>query len=261
MNTRSSLDRQDSTKYTRRLTAASTTPVSRPADRLKKRQHFKPSVARHLTSRKSLLNTLSQAEQDSLLRRQALIEAGQGHYDDAIKILTHLIDRNPTSATGYNNRGLVYFQSGQSEAAIADYNMALKLNPRLDSAYNNRANYYAAQGELIEAVADYDVAIDLNPGNVRAWINQSITFRELRLYDEAIDNFDIALCLGGLEGHIYAERGRTYHLRGDWNCAIADYQRALTHLPQGGLSKTNPSNRLRLKVEGWLNDLLSPLKS
>lgn len=198
---------------------------------------------------------------DSYLRSSASAKAQQRDYTSAIALLNQLINRHPYNAIDYNNRGLVYFQSGQLNSAIADYDTALRLNPKLANAYNNRANYYAACGQLTAAIADYDCAIDLNPSYVRAWLNRGITLRELGSYEQAIENFDIAEVLGQLEGHIYAERGRTYHLWGDWNCASADYHRALTWLPQNSVSSSEPAERLRLQVETWLNQLLSTLQT
>lgn len=198
---------------------------------------------------------------DSYLRSSASTKAQQRDYTCAIALLSQLINRHPYNAIDYNNRGLVYFQSGQLNQAIADYDTALRLNPKLANAYNNRANYYAACGRLAAAIADYDRAIDLNPSYVRAWLNRGITLRELGRYEQAIENFDIAEVLGQLEGHIYAERGRTYHLWGDWNCASADYHRALTCLPQNSASSSEPAERLRLQVETWLNQLLSALQA
>ncbi len=194
---------------------------------------------------------------DNYLRSFALKLAQQGDYTEAIATLTQLIYRHPHNAIGYNNRGLIYFQSGERQKAFYDYNTALKLNPYLASAYNNRANYYAACGELAVALADYDQAIDLNPSHIRAWINRGITWRDLGQYEEAIENFEVALLFGQLEGNIWAERGRTYHLWGDWNYAIADYRRALTQLPSLDNSKDITSCRLRLQLENWLNELLS----
>jgi tetratricopeptide (TPR) repeat protein len=201
-----------------------------------------------------LVSENGQKQSDQSLRACVQSKAKQGDYLGAIALLTQLISRHPNDAVNYNNRGLIYFQSGQREKAIADYNKALQLNPELDSAYNNRGNYYASVGQLAEALADYEKALDLNAGNIRTWINQAITFRELGLYDLALENLDMAVILGCLEDHIYAERGRTYHLRGDWNCAIADYQRALKELPPSGAS-----GRLRLQVETWMSQLLNPL--
>lgn len=210
---------------------------------------------RRFTTVKLVSETNHKASAQSL-RTAAQSKAKQGDYTGAIALLNQLIRRNPYSAGDYNNRGLVYFQSGQREKAIADYNKALQLNPELDSAYNNRANYYASVGQLAEALTDYEQALDLNPGNIRTWINQAITFRELGLYDLALENLDMASILGGLEEHIYMERGRTYHLRGDWNCAIADYQRAL-----GKLQYSGSSGRMRRKIETWMSQLLKPLSA
>ncbi|MBE9209511.1 tetratricopeptide repeat protein [Nostoc sp. LEGE 06077] len=197
------------------------------------------------------------AVKESYLRSCALKSAKQGDYIQAIALLNELIRRYPHNAADYNNRGLIYFQSGEKQKAFCDYNTALDLNPNLASAYNNRANYYAACGELAAALADYDQAIDLNPRYVRAWINRGITFRDLGQYEEAINNLEIALLFGQLEAHIWAERGRTYHLWGDWNCAIADYRRAMAKLPTLDNSVDISAYRLRLQIETWLNDLLS----
>jgi len=200
-------------------------------------------------------------QSDSYLRAWAAKKAQYGSYAEAIALLSQLLRRDPQNAIDYNNRGLVYFQAGLFHQAIADYNKALELNPRLAKAYNNRANYYAACGNLPAAIADYDQALDLNPSYVRAWLNRGITLRDLERYAEAIENFDIALLLGQLEGHIYAERGRTYHLWGDWNCCVADYRRALTLLPQYSTSSFDPAMRLRSQVETWLNQLLDTIRN
>lgn len=191
------------------------------------------------------------AEADYTYFRQiARQKAERGDYAEAIEILSCLIARHPNDANDYNNRGLIYFQCGELESALTDYNKAIQLNPNLAGVYNNRANYYAERGKLTEAIADYDRAIDLNPVHVRAWINQGITFRDLELYDRAIENFDFALRLGHLKSLIWAERGRTYHLMGDWNFAIADYRRALEALAVGSR---------RQQVENWLNELIGSL--
>lgn len=217
---------------------------------------LKPRIARASACKTTLASQLSQSDRNTLLRQRALVLVQQGQYNEAIALFTQLLKQNPHSASDYNNRGLVYFQAGQMDQAIADYNRALEINPCLDSVYNNRANYYAAQGKLVEAILDYDNAIEINPNNVRAWINQGITFRDLKMYEDAIECFELALCFTQFEGHIYAERGRTYHLWGDWNYAVADYQRALEHLPLETSVSMKVSVRLRSQVEGWLNDLL-----
>jgi tetratricopeptide (TPR) repeat protein len=207
-----------------------------------------------------LSNTcLSKLDDSSLsleqqLRTDIKAKASQGEYTIAIALLNRLIALCPDNAAHYNNRGLMYFYNHQITEAFDDLSEALEIDPKLDSAYNNRANCHAANGDLAEAIVDYDLALDLNPGNIRAWINQGITLRELGMYDLALENFDIALIISdSLPAKIYAERGRTYYLHGDWNCAVADYRTALEILAQ-------QSNRVALehKVKDWLDRLLNP---
>ncbi|MEM9273222.1 MAG: tetratricopeptide repeat protein [Cyanobacteria bacterium P01_F01_bin.143] len=179
----------------------------------------------------------------------------QGNYAVAIAIMNELIALHPDSAAYYNNRGLMYLQNHQLTEAFADLTHALEIDPQLDQAYNNRANCYAAQGDFIAAISDYDISLEINPSNIKTWINQGITFRELGSYDLAIQNFDIASILSdSFSETIYAERGRTYHLRGDWNCAVADYRSALELL-----SNHPKLQEYKIKVRAWFDALINPL--
>lgn len=192
------------------------------------------------------------SESEQKLRTEIKTKAQLGDYSAAIALINQLLAIHPESATDYNNRGLMYFSSGQLVKALQDYNQSIKLNPKLDQAYNNRGNCYAAQGNWAEALRDYETALDLNPTNLKTWINQGIIFRDMGLYDLALEDFDLALVIGQkFQGRIYAERGYTYHLRGDWNCAIADYNQALSILPLTAKLKA-----YREKVETWLRQLL-----
>lgn len=171
------------------------------------------------------------------LRQKVKNYAKIGDYSQAIALLTHLLRHHPDSAIDYNNRGLMYYYDQQPQKALQDYNLALMLDPLLDSVYNNRANCYGSQGQLFEALQDYQRALDLNPWNVRALINLGITYRDLGDYSAAIEQFDTALLWkDSHQSRIYGERGYTYQLRGDWNCAIADYQRSLKGLTSGNLT-------------------------
>ncbi len=212
---------------------------------------------------------LDAVDQDFLLRKQAFRHANQGRPEAAIALFDILIQRQPNNASHYNNRGLLHFQTGEYLDALDDYDRAIALNPILSQVYNNRANCHAALGSLDEAVADYDTALDLNPTDINAWINQGVTFRDLDLYSRAVESFDIALQLTDLTrqehptdenkfliGHIYTQRGRTHHVAGYWNWAIADYRRALRRLPQQNSPKVLKFYRLRAQIRNWLQELL-----
>jgi tetratricopeptide (TPR) repeat protein len=207
------------------------------------------------------LETLSQDDRNLLLRQQAISKAQAGAWIEALELFDLLIRRDSSNASDYSNRGLVYFKIGDLDQALENYNQALSLNSRLAKVYNNRANCYASMGNLAAAIADYDQAIDLNPFDLHPRINQGITLRDLGAYQRAVEVFDLALQfskLGNasdmtntLVGHIYAERGRTHHLLGDWNCAMSDYQQALAIL-----TTDTGSYRLQCQVGIWLSELL-----
>ncbi|PSN12522.1 hypothetical protein C7293_19830 [filamentous cyanobacterium CCT1] len=185
------------------------------------------------------------------LSRQAAAAVKQQQYPQALHLLNQLIERQPDRAMYYSNRGLVYLWMGRPSAALIDCDRAVTLGPDLDQAYNNRALCHAALGDLAAALDDYEQAVDLNPFNSRARINLGATLRQLGALDLALDCFDEALMFHQLPEFIYAERGRTYHLRGDWNCAIADYRRALT---AAQVSDTSP--QLVERVKCWAAELL-----
>lgn len=196
---------------------------------------------------------LSEADANLLLGKKALWEANQGHYETAIALFNRLISYQPENAEHYVNRGLVYARNQQWDNAMADYNRAIEIDEALDKAYSNRANLHARNKDWAEAISDYDDAIDLNPLNTRARLNQAITFREMGNLEEALICLDIALLFQPEDAALYAERGRAYHLQGDWNCAIADYQTALN------LTETDSNKpealRIANQVQQWITNL------
>lgn len=184
---------------------------------------------------------------EQTLTQMAASATTNQQFEQALVILNELIDRSPQEAKYYSNRGLVYLQGGQPLKALTDFNQAIRLSDQLDQAFNNRANCHAALGNLQAAISDYVQAIDLNPFNVKARINLAITLREQEQYDESLAALEAALAFHQLSGPIYAQLGRTYHLRGDWNAAIFNYKQALAVL--------RADQPLRKQVIGWWQQL------
>ena len=172
-------------------------------------------------------------------------------YAQALTLLNHLITKEPSNAKHYSNRALVYYHCHCWSKALGSYNQALAINPSNDQIYVGRAKCKTAMGNYQQAIADYDYAIGLNPRNIKARLNQGILFRALELYDDAIVCFGLALFVGSLQAQVYAERGRTYHLSNHWNCAIGDYQRALTIIQQ------SPNDSLAEQIHDWMAELLN----
>ena len=55
------------------------------------------------------------------------------------RITTRALGPNPNSAEVFNNRGNAYYNKGEVDRAIRDYNKALDLNPNYAEAYYSRS--------------------------------------------------------------------------------------------------------------------------
>jgi lipoprotein NlpI len=93
----------------------------------------------------------------------------KGDHDAAIADFDDAIKLDPRNASAYNNRGNARHDKGDDAAAIEDFDAAIKQNPRYASAYFNRANARAAKGDA-QALKDYDAALKYNRRNVNAYI-------------------------------------------------------------------------------------------
>jgi len=74
-------------------------------------------------------------------------------YDEAIRIA-------PGLSLAYNNRGIAYFQLGQTQRAIQDFDETIRLDPELGLAYGNRAIGYAVLNRDREAGQDIERAVN-----------------------------------------------------------------------------------------------------
>jgi tetratricopeptide (TPR) repeat protein len=88
---------------------------------------------------------------------------GSGDFAGALKLYDQALAVHDLSAENeavvYNNRALAHWVQGDADAAIADYDRALKLAPQYAEALQNRALAYEAKGRVKEAIADYSAAI------------------------------------------------------------------------------------------------------
>lgn len=77
-------------------------------------------------------------------------------------------------AIAYHNRGIARTYMGEYDAAIADFDMAIRVNPKAARAFTSRGIAWHARGDYERAIADYDSAIGLNPQDVLAVKNRGL---------------------------------------------------------------------------------------
>jgi tetratricopeptide (TPR) repeat protein len=81
-------------------------------------------------------------------------------------------DTNKNRAVIYRNRGAGYYNKGDYDGAIQDFNEAIRLNPNNANNYNNRGVAYKRKGHYDRAIQDYNQAIHLNSNDTIAYFNR-----------------------------------------------------------------------------------------
>ena len=65
------------------------------------------------------------------------------------------------SAEAYINRGSDWYEKGEYDKAISDFNEAIRLNPKDADAYDNRGVAWGKKGDKVKAEADFKKAKEL----------------------------------------------------------------------------------------------------
>ncbi|MDE5103189.1 MAG: tetratricopeptide repeat protein, partial [Trichodesmium sp. St19_bin2] len=75
-----------------------------------------------------------------------------------------------------------YYNQGEYDLAINDYNQAIKINSEYPTTYYDRGLIYKATGNIEKAISDFEKAADLykEQGNQKWYQNSLDRLKELR---------------------------------------------------------------------------------
>ncbi len=181
---------------------------------------------------------------------------------NSIGLWSRVIEQEPESVPiAYNNRGLVYYKSGQFEMAAEDFqkavnlrssytdaysnlgmalyrigmldeaienlNNAITLDPAYYKAYNNRAMVLGAMGQFDKAIQDYNAVIALKPSLPQVYYNLGVLYANKGLLDQAIKYFNQSLTVDPGYADAYGRRGAAFFSLGRYDKALDDLNKAL----------------------------------
>jgi len=101
-------------------------------------------------------------------------------------------DNGAGSALPYVMRGVEYKSAGSFNAAITEFNRAIKLDSKNEDAYAFRGNAYGNLDEWGKAIADYTHAIVINHRDAN-YVSRGIAYFMLDKYNEARSDLETAL--------------------------------------------------------------------
>mgnify|MGYP000869489506 CR=1 FL=1 len=138
------------------------------------------------------------------------------------------------------NRGLAYYNRGQLERSIAEYQKAIQIKPDFAQARNNLGNVYYNQSKLEEAVVEYQRAIAINPNHAKAHYNLGVVYHQQGELEQAIIQYQQAIASipqeekrGNNDGVTYSDPGRlVFGMAVDNPTTNPNYARAHYYLAQ-----------------------------
>ena len=122
----------------------------------------------------------------------------KGDLDRALDLYNRILAAeipNHYASRATSNRGNIYDAKGDREAAMRDYEQAIRLDPTNPGAYINRATMLHARGEFEAAIKDYNEAIRFDPKRPLPFYNRGLAFRKLDRPDEAKRDMEEAIRL------------------------------------------------------------------
>lgn len=108
---------------------------------------------------------------------------------EALPFLTEQINANPVESFLFAKRSKAHEHRGEFDAALNDYNEAVRLSPNVSAWVNNRGNLYLKLRKFDKALEDYSHALDLNPTSPISFNNRALANLNLRDYEAAIRDF------------------------------------------------------------------------
>jgi len=150
----------------------------------------------------------------------------KGDYSKVIADTTEAIRLQPSQAA-HNLRGSAYYDKGEYEIAITDFDDALKLGPPSGTIFHNRGNAFRGKGDYARAIADYDATIKLEPKSTFSFQNRGIAKEALGDLDGALADINQAIRLDPTLPQPLINRTAIWRLRGDLDRAIADGSEAI----------------------------------
>ena len=100
-----------------------------------------------------------------------------------------------SDARTYYKLGNEYYEKGDFDNAIANYNKAIEIDPTYDKAYYNRGLAYACKEDYDRAIADINKVIELKPNFAEAYYILGLAYEYKNLLDKAIEAYNTALRL------------------------------------------------------------------
>ena len=166
-------------------------------------------------------------------------------WDKALKLLTDALAINNTSASVYNNRGIVLQELKRLEEALASYNKAIEYKRDFIDAYSNRGIVLQELKRYEEALVSYDKAIGFKHDFAEAYYNRGIVLNELKRKKDALLSYEKAIEFKRDFAEAYLNRGIALKEINRFEDSLASYDKSIEFKHNYAEAYSNRGNVLK----------------
>ena len=145
---------------------------------------------------------------------------------------------NVTEAQAHTVKAQALVKSGETQAALDEFNRAVALDPYNAQALYGRALLYQGNNEHDFAIADFGAASGLNPQKAEPLLGRAVSYLAIGKVKEAAADLDEAAEADPHNAQVWTIRGQAYERLGDKAKAAASYNRALALRPGDGNARS-----------------------
>ena len=113
-------------------------------------------------------------------------------WDEMIAVCTEIIklENDPKKkARAYIGRGFSYYNIGNHDRTIQDFNKAIDLEPQDESIYYVLGQAFQKKEDIVNAIKNYDKAIELNSQYASAYHSRALSYGRMGNYYSAYEDF------------------------------------------------------------------------
>ena len=154
-----------------------------------------------------------------------------GDYDKAITEFNRCLSLKANYADAYTARGSAYRKKGNYVRAIEDYSRALECGGARAEVYNYRGYTHAERGDTDKAISDFTQAIRLKRDYSDAYINRAHAYYDTGDFDRAIDDYSQVIRLEPRNASAWNRRGSARYRKNENENAMSDFSQAIAIQP------------------------------
>lgn len=197
---------------------------------LEKAQAWNPPINNLSINNPAAINTVT-------VYGAAIAKAEAGDLEGAIRAADGAVRSHSQDAQAYCCRGVIQMMRQNNNAALLDFNTALRIDPKVHTAYRHRGRMRQQLGDFQGALADFAQALQINPQDAQIYIFQAQVQASLGNYTQMIEELNQSIAINPHDAAAYVERAQAHAKIEELTAAQTDYQTAANmYLDQHNLS-------------------------